>query len=80
MGINRSLFLTISLIVGIVITNGFVEAEDSPPAVGGEMPQIIFDIPESLEHQEYLNVGSKRTFTIAEIKADAVLIQIFSMY
>ena len=80
MGINRNILLTISLIVGIVITNGFVEAAESPPAVGGEMPQIILDVPESLEHQKYLQVGNKKTFTIAEIKAEIVLIEIFSMY
>ena len=80
MGIHRSILFSLFLIVGILIANGFAEAEESPPAIGGEMPQINLDVPESLEHQEYLNVGSKKTFTIAEIKADVVLIEIFSMY
>ena len=80
MGMNRSIFSVLSLIVGILVTNGFVEAEDSPPAKGGVMPQITFDIPESLEHQEYLQVGNKKEFTIADIKAEIVLIEIFSMY
>jgi hypothetical protein len=80
MGMNRSILFSLSLIIGILIANGFVEAEDSPPAKGGVMPRINFDIPQSLEHQEYLQVGSKKTFTIADIKADVVLIQIFSMY
>ena len=80
MGINRITLFTITLIFGIFITIGFVEAEGSPPAVGGEMPLINLDVPESLEHQEYLQVGSKETFTIAEIKAEIVLIEIFSMY
>ena len=80
MGLNRSIFSVLSLIVGILVTNGFVEAEDSPPAEGGVMPQITFDIPESLEHQEYLHVGNKKKFSIADIKAEIVLIEIFSMY
>jgi len=52
----------------------------SPPAVGDELPEIILSVPENPEHQEYLGLTGKSTFTIPQIKAQVVIIEIFSMY
>jgi len=51
-----------------------------PPAVGGKLPEIVFAIAQSPEMESYLGVSGKQTFTIPEIKAEVVLIEIFSMY
>jgi hypothetical protein len=51
-----------------------------PPAEGGILPEIVLSAPENSELQEYLGVTGKKTFTIPEIKAEVVLIEIFSMY
>jgi hypothetical protein len=59
---------------------GAVFAELSPPAVGGTLPKIILTVPGDIELQQYLGLAGKKTFTIPEIKAEIVLIQIFSMY
>ena len=37
-------------------------------------------IPEKPEEQQYLGLGAKGTFTLTEIKADVVILEIFSMY
>ena len=52
----------------------------NPPAEGGVLPEIVLNVPESPELQQYLGVAGKKTFTIPEIKAEVVLIEIFSMY
>jgi hypothetical protein len=59
---------------------GFAAAEIEPPAEGGVLPEIILRVPENSELQQYLGVGGKETFTIPEIKAEVVIIEIFSMY
>jgi len=59
---------------------GFAVAEIKPPAEGGILPEIILSAPESSELQQYLGLTGKKTFTIPEIKAEVVLIEIFSMY
>ena len=59
---------------------GFAAAKVKPPAVGGVLPDIILRVPENSEYQQYLGVTGKKTFTIPEIKAEVVLIEIFSMY
>ena len=59
---------------------GFAVAASQPPAVGGKLPEIILNVPADIELRQYLGVGGKETFTIPEIKAEVVLIEIFSMY
>jgi peroxiredoxin len=57
-----------------------LQANVSPPAVGDELPEIILSVPENPEHQKYLGLTGKSTFTIPQIKAEVVIIEIFSMY
>ena len=73
----RTLF---ALIICLLANLGFAAAEIEPPAEGGILPEIILRVPENSELQQYLGVGGKETFTIPEIKAEVVIIEIFSMY
>ena len=59
---------------------GFAGAKTKPPAEGGILPGIVLNVPENTELQQYLGVTGKKTFTIPEIKAEVVVIGIFSMY
>jgi hypothetical protein len=40
----------------------------------------LLTAPQKTELQEYLGVTGKKTFAIPEIKAEVVIIEIFSMY
>jgi len=46
------------------------------------MPEIILPVPENAEHRSYLGLGDtdSDTFSVADIDADVVLIELFSMY
>ena len=68
------------LILWFFAVVGVVGDTANPPAEGGVLPDIILSVPESPELQQYLGVAGKKTFTIPEIKAEVVLIEIFSMY
>jgi len=72
--------LLIAGIVGMVLFPGFVSADTKPPAEGGVLPLIDLDVPQSAEYQQYLGITGKKSFTIPQIKAEIVLIEIFSMY
>ena len=69
-----ALNLCLFAVVGVAV------AAANPPAEGGGLPEIVLSVPESSELQQYLGVTGKKTFTIPEIKAEVVLIEIFSMY
>jgi hypothetical protein len=62
-----------------LLTARFSMADSQPPAVGGGLPEFDLSVPRSDEHQKYLGVAGK-TFTIPEIKAEVVIVEIFSMY
>ena len=63
-----------------LLSGGPAGAASEPPAVGGKLPEITLAAPQNIELQLYLGVGGKQTFAIPEIKAEIVLIEIFSMY
>jgi len=66
--------------VGIfLLTASFAKADSQPPVVGGVLPGFDLAVPKNVEHQKYLGVAGK-TFTIPEIKAEVVIVEIFSMY
>jgi hypothetical protein len=66
--------------LGLFLFPGFVGADTTPPAEGGVLPPISLDVPQSAKHQHYLGIAGKNRFMIPEIKAEIVLIEIFSMY
>ena len=68
-------------ILGILaVCAGFSWAGSQPPAVGGVLPEFTLSVPPNGAHQSYLGVGGKAAFSIPEIKAEIVIIEIFSMY
>jgi hypothetical protein len=64
----------------LLVSAGFAGAASQPPAVGGQLPEFTLPVPKSDEHQEYLGLAGKDAFKIAEISAEVVIIEIFSMY
>jgi hypothetical protein len=67
-------------LMGLFLAGTPAAAASQPPAVGGKLPDITLAAPPVTELQLYLGVNGKQTFAIPEIKAEVVLIEIFSMY
>ncbi len=78
MRLISTLLLAMSLF--LYLTGDTAGAASQPPVEGGELPEIILAVPPSTEHQQYLGIIGTRSFAIPEIKAEVVLIEIFSMY
>jgi thiol-disulfide isomerase/thioredoxin len=57
-----------------------VSAGTGPPEKGGMLPPITLSAPMDPGQQSYLGVNGKETFTIPEIKAEVVIVEIYSMY
>jgi thiol-disulfide isomerase/thioredoxin len=55
-------------------------AENKPPQVNSTLPEIILTVPKAPEHQKYLGLKEGGTFEIPEIKAEVVIVEIYSMY
>ena len=57
-----------------------VSAANQPPSEGGVLPNTELPVPEKLSYRQYLGLDQKSVFSIPEIKAEVVIIEIFSMY
>ena len=55
-------------------------AASAPPAENENLPNIVLTVPANPDHRAYLGLGAEARFTIPQIKADLVIIEIFSMY
>ena len=69
-----------AILVMMSVCEGVGIAEIQPPQAGGVLPEILLPVPAVALHREYLGLNAGGTFTIPEIKADIVIIEIFSMY
>lgn len=72
---------TVAVLMGVLLlSTGFSSADTQPPAVGGVLPEFSLSVPKNDDHQRYLGVAGKEAFSIPEIQAEVVIIEIFSMY
>lgn len=66
--------------IGLIVIITFVVAASQPPEEGGVLPGIVLPVPRNPELQSYLGLTGNGKFEIPEIKAEVVIIEIFSMY
>jgi len=57
-----------------------VFAASKPPAQGTVLPQFQLEVPEDSKAKDYLGLSGSGEFTVSEIKAQVVIIQILSRY
>lgn len=55
-------------------------ALNEPPAAGGTLPQFELAAPQDATATSYLGLSSAEQFTVPQIKAKAIIIEVFSMY
>jgi len=58
----------------------WVSAANQPPPEGGVLPNFQLPVPEALHYRQYLGLDQESVFSIPDIKAEVVVIEIFSMY
>jgi peroxiredoxin len=57
-----------------------VSAADRTPASGEPFPDITLAMPGKKVHKEYLGLKGNDSFKVSQIKAELLIIEIFSMY
>ena len=55
-------------------------AASKPPAKGTVLPQFQLEMDEDTEAKDYLGLSGSGGFTVSEINAQVVVIQLFSRY
>lgn len=77
----RAIYLQIAA-VGLIslIVCGLNRAANLPPVKGAALPPITLPTPEDPDEKEYLGLSGSSSFSIPQIKAKVVIIEIFSLY
>ena len=72
----------LAVVITVFMIANSVSAAGYPPAVGGTLPDIKLSMPKDMADKNYLGLGIFRfgSFKIPEIKAQLVIVEIFSMY
>lgn len=68
------------IIAGVLVLMGGAQAEVGPPPEGGTLPDISLPVPTQPAEQQYLGVKNEGTFKLSDIRAEVVVIEVFSMY
>ncbi|MGQ9797204.1 TlpA family protein disulfide reductase [Desulfosoma sp.] len=69
----------VSVLLGTCVA-GWVHAASGMPDVGGTFPSITLEAPKDAAMRAYLGIGEAQTFTVNQVDADVVVVEIFSMY
>jgi thiol-disulfide isomerase/thioredoxin len=54
--------------------------QGATPQEGGTLPRISLPVPQDQGYKQYLGLKGEGTFLVPQIKANVVIVQIFSMY
>lgn len=76
----KKLHIVWMLLACLLMLPAFPAAEVAPPAEGGKMPDIRLAVPADADHRSYLGIKGEDAFSLSQIKASVVIVEIFSMY
>jgi peroxiredoxin len=79
-GVNKPLICFAAFAICLLLATHAGLAFTSAPAIGESLPSFELPIPQDAGAQSYLGLSGTGQFTIAQIEAKVVIIQIFSMY
>lgn len=66
--------------VFMVLAGAGLVSATSPPQKGDVLPELNLSVPQDPEHRSYLGVSGQGVFQVPQIKAEVVLVEVFSMY
>ena len=78
--VKELLILLLFVLVLFALVHYPVVAASKPPAQGTVLPQFQLEVPQDAEAKSYLGLSGSGVFTVSEINAPVIVIQIFSRY
>ena len=74
------LILLLFILVLFALVHYPAVVASKPPAKGTVLPQFQLEVPEDAEAKDYLGLSGSGGFTVSEINAPVVVIQLLSRY
>jgi peroxiredoxin len=69
-----------AVVLAVLVVVSSLSAANSPPIVGGMLPDIELTMPKDSSEKTYLGISGFGSFKIPAIRARLVIIEIFNMY
>ena len=77
---KRIFVYLIGVFISFFLFYGSVFPQNPLPQKGRKLPEIKLSVPKDPAHQSYLGLSGDGFFKIPDIKADVVIIEIYTMY
>ena len=78
--LEKLTYVLFIFVMCLILLHSPALAAEQPPAVGGTLPPIKLILPDDPQARSYLGLSGEKHFTIPEIGAQVVVIEIFNMY
>ena len=72
--------VTLIFLIIVPMAGSRLGAATDPPPEGEVLPQLELPVPEDAQAKSYLGLAGRGKFTVPQINARLVIIEIFSMY
>ncbi len=76
----RKRFSSILAMMLIVASAATAVAASQPPQAGNSLPEMKLNKPADSAELKYLGLSGSGTFSVEDVKAQAIILQVFSMY
>ena len=77
---KKLLYLSLIILIFSFLIICPAQAANEPPAVGDNFPPIKLAVPDDPQAKSHLGLSGSGQFTIPQIEAQVVIIEIFNMY
>ena len=77
---KKLLYLSLLTVICSFLMIFQAQAADKPPAVGDSLPPIKLAVPDDPQAKSHLGLSGSGQFTVPQIEAQVVIIEIFNMY
>jgi hypothetical protein len=77
---KKLLYLPLIIVICSFLMICPAQAADEPPAVGDSLPPIKLAVPDDPQAKSHLGLSGSGQFTVPQIEAQVVIIEIFNMY
>ena len=77
---KREVFYIFAVLVSLTLFAQVVQSSVRTPVKGEHFPDLALTAPEKPSDRDYLGLEDKTTFKFSQIKADVIILEIFSMY
>ncbi len=77
---SKRITFVLSVMICFMFFVQFIYAVERTPSTGETFPDINLSMPEKASEKEYLGLTGKGIFKVSQIKAELVILEIFSMY